>query len=79
VPYEAERIATIHAALDAGIALLDTGDDYGAGHNELLIGRALRDRRGKAFLSVARSRRRRAMFGRTCRVSPVRTSSGTSV
>ncbi len=49
---ENESIATIHAALDAGITLLDTGDYYGAGHNELLIGRALGDRRGKAVLSV---------------------------
>src|SRR4051794_18510906 len=38
----AESIATIHAALDAGITLLDTGDFYGAGHNEMLIGEALR-------------------------------------
>jgi aryl-alcohol dehydrogenase-like predicted oxidoreductase len=49
---DGESIATIHAALDAGITLLDTGDYYAAGHNELLIGRALRDRRGKAVLSV---------------------------
>jgi len=49
---ERESIATIHAALEAGITLLDTGDYYGAGHNELLIGRALRDRPGKALLSV---------------------------
>jgi aryl-alcohol dehydrogenase-like predicted oxidoreductase len=49
---EHESIATIHAALDAGVTLLDTGDYYGAGHNELLIGRALRDRPGKALLSV---------------------------
>jgi aryl-alcohol dehydrogenase-like predicted oxidoreductase len=49
---EQESVATIHAALDAGIVLLDTGDYYGAGHNELLIGRALRDRRDKALLSV---------------------------
>jgi aryl-alcohol dehydrogenase-like predicted oxidoreductase len=49
---ERESIATIHAALDAGINLLDTGDYYGAGHNELLIGRALRDRRDKALISV---------------------------
>jgi len=49
---ERESIATIHAALDAGITLLDTGDYYGAGHNELLIGRSLRDRPGKALLSV---------------------------
>ena len=48
---ESESIATIHAALDAGVTLLDTGDYYGAGHNELLIGRALRDRRDKAVLS----------------------------
>ncbi|MFI6945387.1 aldo/keto reductase [Streptomyces sp. NPDC050422] len=37
-----ESIATIHAALDAGITLLDTGDFYGMGHNELLINEALR-------------------------------------
>jgi aryl-alcohol dehydrogenase-like predicted oxidoreductase len=42
---EAEAIATIHAAIDAGITLLDTGDFYGQGRNELLIARALRDRR----------------------------------
>src|SRR3954452_6667536 len=41
---EAESVGTIHAALDAGITLLDTGDFYGIGHNELLIARALRDR-----------------------------------
>ena len=34
-----EAIATIHAALDAGVALIDTGDFYGMGHNELLIAR----------------------------------------
>ncbi|WP_353860631.1 aldo/keto reductase [Azospirillum formosense] len=39
-----ESIATIHAALDAGITLLDTGDFYGMGHNELLIRDALRGR-----------------------------------
>jgi aryl-alcohol dehydrogenase-like predicted oxidoreductase len=49
---DSESIATIHAALDAGITLLDTGDYYGAGHNELLIGRALRDRRDQALVSV---------------------------
>lgn len=38
----AESIATVHAALDAGITLLDTGDFYGMGHNELLINEALR-------------------------------------
>src|SRR5689334_13894251 len=49
----AESIATIHAALDAGITLIDTGDFYGMGHNELLIARALRDRdRDAVQLSV---------------------------
>jgi pyridoxine 4-dehydrogenase len=38
----AEAIATIHAALDAGITLLDTGDFYGMGHNELLLAEALK-------------------------------------
>ena len=41
----AESIATIHAAIDAGIDLIDTGDFYGMGRNEMLIGEALRDRR----------------------------------
>src|SRR3954466_9535574 len=41
---ETESIATIHAALDAGVNLLHTGDFYGMGHNELLIRDALRGR-----------------------------------
>lgn len=49
---EARSIATIHAALDAGINLLDTGDFYGAGHNEMLLGRALKGRRDQALISV---------------------------
>ncbi len=49
----AESIATIHAALDAGITLLDTGDFYGMGHNEMLIAEALRGvPREKYLLSV---------------------------
>jgi aryl-alcohol dehydrogenase-like predicted oxidoreductase len=48
-----ESIATIHAALEAGIMLLDTGDFYGAGTNELLIRKALRDgKRDNVLLSV---------------------------
>ena len=50
---EAESIATIGAALDAGMTLLDTGDYYGMGHNELLIRQALRGRdRDGVILSV---------------------------
>jgi aryl-alcohol dehydrogenase-like predicted oxidoreductase len=49
----AESLATIHAALDAGINLLDTGDFYGMGHNEMLIGEALRGvKRDSVVLSV---------------------------
>jgi aryl-alcohol dehydrogenase-like predicted oxidoreductase len=49
----AESIATIHAALDAGVDLLDTGDFYGMGHNELLIGEALKGRnRDEVVISV---------------------------
>jgi len=49
---EAESLATIQAALDSGINLLDTGDFYGQGHNEMLIGRALKGKRDAALLSV---------------------------
>lgn len=49
----AESIATVHAAIDAGITLLDTGDFYGMGHNEMLIGEALKGRlRDQVQLSV---------------------------
>jgi aryl-alcohol dehydrogenase-like predicted oxidoreductase len=50
---ETESIATVHAALDAGIDLIDTGDFYGMGHNEMLISKALRDRdRDQVAISV---------------------------
>ena len=49
---EAESIATIHAALDAGITLFDTGDFYGIGHNERLLSKALGARRKDVLLSV---------------------------
>ncbi|MEV6959399.1 aldo/keto reductase [Streptomyces sp. NPDC051207] len=52
----AESVATLHAALEAGVTLIDTGDFYGMGHNEILIGEALRSappaRREQALLSV---------------------------
>lgn len=52
----AESLATVHAALEAGVTLLDTGDFYGMGHNELLINEALRTApaalRENALLSV---------------------------
>jgi aryl-alcohol dehydrogenase-like predicted oxidoreductase len=50
---ESESVATIRAALNAGVTLLDTGDYYAAGHNELLIGKALKGRRREqAVVSV---------------------------
>ena len=47
-----ESIATIHTALDAGITLLDTGDFYGSGHNEALIGEALKGTSGTFYDAV---------------------------
>lgn len=50
---ESESIATVHAAIDSGITLLDTGDFYGTGHNEMLIKEALKGgKRDKVLLSV---------------------------
>ena len=49
---ENESIATIHAAIEGGVNLIDTGDFYGMGHNEMLIGRALEGRRDGVLLSV---------------------------
>ncbi|ARK12819.1 aldo/keto reductase [Fibrella sp. ES10-3-2-2] len=51
-PDETESIATIQEALDKGINFLNTGDFYGAGHNEILIGKAIKGRRDDAFISV---------------------------
>ena len=51
-PDETESIATIREALDRGINFLNTGDFYGAGHNEMLIGKAIKGRRDEAFISV---------------------------
>lgn len=49
---DAESVATIRAALDAGLNFLNTGDFYGVGHNELLIREALRGRSDRPFVSV---------------------------
>ena len=47
-----ESVAVILAMLDAGVSFIDTADFYGMGHNESLIGRAIKGRRDQAFLSV---------------------------
>jgi aryl-alcohol dehydrogenase-like predicted oxidoreductase len=49
---DSESVATIHEAIDRGVNLLDTGDFYGTGRNEMLLGKALAGRRDKVLLSV---------------------------
>jgi aryl-alcohol dehydrogenase-like predicted oxidoreductase len=49
---EAEALAVLHAAFDAGITMVDTGDFYGTGHNEMLVGEALKGRRDKVTVAV---------------------------
>ncbi|WP_420152180.1 aldo/keto reductase [Siphonobacter sp.] len=51
-PDETESLATIQLALDSGINFLNTGDFYGSGHNEILVGKAIKGRREEAFISV---------------------------
>jgi aryl-alcohol dehydrogenase-like predicted oxidoreductase len=48
----AESLATIHAAAEAGITLLDTGDFYGMGHNEMLLAEAIKGKRDRFFIQV---------------------------
>jgi aryl-alcohol dehydrogenase-like predicted oxidoreductase len=49
---EAESLAVIRHALDTGVTFLDTADAYGSGHNEELVGRAIRDRRADAVVAT---------------------------
>lgn len=72
----AEAIATVHAALDAGVTLIDTGDFYAMGHNELLVAEALRGRPRDSYrLSVKFGQLRgpgRAYGGQDSRPAAVR-------
>ena len=64
---EAESVATLHAAVDAGVTLIDTGDFYGMGHNEMLIRRALDGaprQRLRLFGEVRRAARAGRQLGR---------------
>jgi aryl-alcohol dehydrogenase-like predicted oxidoreductase len=71
-----EGIATIHAALESGVNLLDTGDFYGAGHNEMLIAEALKGRpRERVFIAVKFGAMRApdgAFIGFDCRPAAVK-------
>ncbi|MDH6679401.1 aryl-alcohol dehydrogenase-like predicted oxidoreductase [Rhodococcus sp. LBL1] len=49
---DTQSIRVIHSALDGGVSMLDTADMYGDGHNEELVGRALRTRRDQAFVAT---------------------------
>ena len=74
---EGEAIATVHAALDAGVTLIDTGDFYAMGANEMLVGRALKGRRDKAFVQVKFGAQRDpsgAWIGYDARPSAVKTA-----
>ena len=47
-----ESIATIHRAIELGVTFIDTADQYGSGHNEVLVGRAIHDRRDRVQLAT---------------------------
>ena len=49
---ETESLATIHAAMEAGVALYDTADFHGLGHNEMLLGKAITGKRDRVFIQV---------------------------
>src|SRR6266516_224505 len=80
---DTESVATIRAALDAGIDLLDTGDFYGMGHNELLIAEAIRGRPRDSYrLSVKFGAQRgpdSAWLGYDARLAAVKTAAAYSL
>ncbi|SDA17454.1 Predicted oxidoreductase [Methylobacterium sp. UNC378MF] len=73
----AAALATISAAIEAGVTLFDTGDFYGMGHNELLLAEGLRGKRGRAFIQVKFGAQRGpdgAFVGTDARPSAVKTA-----
>src|SRR5262249_24770659 len=50
-PDDEESVRTLHRAIDLGVTLIDTADAYGKGANEILVGRAIRERRGQVVLA----------------------------
>ena len=74
-----ESIATIHRALDLGVTFIDTADAYGAGHNEVLVGRALAGRReGVALPPSSASTARPVTISASCAASAVTSSTPAS-
>lgn len=68
---EADSIATVHAALDAGVTLFDTAEGYGAGASESILGRALTGRRSRAVIAtkLSRSNSTAEQVSRACHAS----------
>ena len=71
---ETEGVATIQAALDAGMSLLNTGDFYSMGANELLVSKAIKGRRNDAFISVKFGPLPGSFWVSICARKPSRTS-----
>jgi aryl-alcohol dehydrogenase-like predicted oxidoreductase len=67
---ERESIRTIHRAMELGMNFLDTADIYGLGRNEELVGKAIRDRRGKVR-HLGLSEAAPATIRRACSVHPI--------
>lgn len=76
IPDDAESTATIHRALDLGITFFDSADVYGNGHNETLLGAALKGRRDQAIIATKVGNLGRSAAPRTVDGSPAHVTAG---